>query len=129
MSKSKIMAFANDLTEIKECRKVILYNRIYENIPYFVINVERFVFENETWTLTFFIQENDFQHAIENTTKLNKKVTPESSEIILLIKDWRVKNHLKAEIPSVFVYEAVLDNGITSIEQFNNEGLLCDNKV
>ncbi len=118
MDKSKIIAFANDLTDIKECRKVILYNRIYEDVPYFVINIERFTFEGETWVLTFFIQENDFQGAIKRNAELLNKVTPENRKIILDIKNWRLQNNLKADIPSVYVYEAVLENGVTDIEGF-----------
>lgn len=37
MSIDTVVAFAKDLTSIKECRKVILYNRTYEKVPYFII--------------------------------------------------------------------------------------------
>lgn len=118
LDKTKIMAFANDLTDIKECRKVILYNRLYEDVPYFVINVERFVFENESWTLTFFIQKMDFQGAIPRNEEIKNKITPENREIILELKNWRVRQNLKADVPSVYVYDAVLDNEIKDIESF-----------
>jgi hypothetical protein len=124
LDKSKIMAFANDLTEIQECRKVILYNRLHEEIPYFIINVERFVFENETWTLTFFIQETDFQGAIPRNDEIMNKITPENRKIILELKDWRVKQNLKADIPSVYVYDAVFDNEIKDIESFKKFAIL-----
>jgi len=120
LDKSKIMAFANDLTEIKECRKVILYNRLYEDTPYFIINVERFVFEGETWTLTFFIEEKDFQGAIDRNKEIQSLLTPENRKIILELKNWRVKQNLKAEIPSVFVYDGVFKNGVTNLDSFKN---------
>jgi len=118
LDKAKIMAFADDLTDIPECRKVILYNRLHEKPSYFVINVERFVFEDETWTLTFFIQESDFQNAINKSEEIKSSVTPENRKLILELKDWRVKARLKADIPSVWVYDAVLDKGITDLEMF-----------
>ena len=118
IDKTKIMAFANDLTEIKECRKVILYNRTYEETPYFIINVERFVFEDETWTLTFFIQETDFQGAIQRNSEIASKLNTEYRDTILMLKNWRLNDDLKVDIPSVFVYEAVIDYGIHDLESF-----------
>jgi hypothetical protein len=120
LDKSRVISFANDLVDIKECRKVILYNRIYEKIPYFIINIERFTFMDESWVLTFFIQEEDFQGAIARNNDLLSLITPENREILLELKDWRIKNNLKADISSVMLYDAVLHNGIVDVEQFKN---------
>jgi hypothetical protein len=118
IDKRKIIAFADDLTDIKECRKVILYNRIHETPTYFVVNVERFIFKEETWTLTFFIQEEDFQDAIRRNEDLRKRIDSKARIIILELKDWRIKNNLKADIPSVLLYEAVLDKGVKNVDDF-----------
>lgn len=118
LDKRKIIAFVEILTELKVCRKVCLYNRMYEKLPYFIINVERLNFDGENWVLTFFIQEEDFQETIKRSKELKEKLTPPLREIILKIKEWRLSENLKTKIPSVWVYEAVLHEGIRSIGEF-----------
>ena len=76
------------------------------------------MFEDESWILTFFIQEADFQEALPQTTAIKAKLTPANRKVILMLKEWRINNNLKADIPSPFVYEAVLDKGICDIETF-----------
>jgi hypothetical protein len=120
LDKERIIAFAKDLTEIKEFRKVILYNRTYEPIPYFIINVERLTFLDESWTLTFFIEETDFQNAVELTNMLKTNVNANQRDLILQFKSFRIAHELKSEISSALLYEAVLDRTIDSIGGFKS---------
>lgn len=118
--KNDILHFADQLTEIKECRKVILYNRLYESIPYFVINVERFSYEDETWTITFFIQENDFHGTVATTNKINGYLSSNDRDLLLELKDYRLSHKLKRKVSSALIYEAVIDQGINNIEGFKS---------
>lgn len=118
MNIDTVVAFAEDLTSIKECRKVILYNRTYEEVPYFIINVERFSFEDETWTLTFFIEESDYTNTIQSTRDIMANLTEEKRKIILELKDFRLKNKYKRCIAPVVLYDAVFKGSVADVESF-----------
>ena len=118
--KGLILDFVESLTEIKECRKICLYNRLYEATPCLIINVERFVFEDETWTITFFFEESDFQGSFEMTNRIEEAVANGQRNLILELKDYRLKEGLKRKIPSALLYEAVIDHGIKNTNSFKS---------
>lgn len=117
INKDKITGFVNELLSFKECRKVVVYNQLFDEKPYSIINVERFNFEDEKWILTFFVSNNlnDTPRLVEN---IMSRLKPENREMILKLKEYRQSNNQKRSIPSHLIYEAVLDEGVISIEEF-----------
>jgi len=115
--KSKVTDFVNGLLDYKEFRKVIVYNQLFDEEPYCIVNIERLKFEDENWIVTFYISAN-----LHNTPKLTRqvkeKLDQEKRETILQFKEYRFKNKQKRSIPSHLIYEAVLDGGITTIDDF-----------
>src|SRR5574337_801740 len=55
LNKSAVTDFVNQLLNFKECRKIIVYNQLFDEKPYCIVNIERFNFEDEKWIITFFI--------------------------------------------------------------------------
>lgn len=117
LNKDNITDFVNELLAYKECRKVIVYNQLFDEEAYAIVNVERFNFENEKWILTFFIS-TDLNHTSRLVEKIKAKLNTESRETILRLKEYRQNNNQKRSIPSHLIYEAVLDEGTTSVEEF-----------
>lgn len=117
LNKDNITDFVNGLLAYKECRKVIVYNQLFDEKPYAIVNVERFSFENEKWILTFFIS-TDLNHTSSLVEKIKAKLNTESRETILRLKEYRQNNNQKRSIPTHLIYEAVLDDGTTSVEEF-----------
>lgn len=117
LDKDDISNFVNELLSYKQCRKVIVYNQLFDENPYAIVNIERFNFEDEKWILTFFISSN-----LNDTPRLvgevKSKLNADKRKVILDLKEYRQNNQQKRSIPSHLIYEAVLDSGVKSVDGF-----------
>ena len=117
LDKNNITGFVNELLSYKQCRKVIVYNQLFDEKPYAIVNVERFNFEDEKWILTFFIS-NDASDTLKLVDDVKVKLNANGREMILKLKEYRQNNNQKRSIPSHLIYEAVLDGEVASIDEF-----------
>lgn len=112
-----ILEFVDELFRIKECRKVSLYNQLLSGKPHFIVNIEKFEFENEKWIITFFIS-TSLGDAPEFSNWVKENIDKEKRQVILKLKEHREKNNQKRSIPSHLIYKAVISENISTIPDF-----------
>jgi hypothetical protein len=117
IDRKETLRFVEDLLDIDECKKVILYNHIDSEKPFFIINVEKFEFEGERWIVTFFIS-NNINDTVSFLSWVRKNLTPERRQTILKLKKLREENKQKRSIPSHLIYKAAIEENVTTNEDF-----------
>lgn len=117
IDKRVILKFVEELLEIKECKKVILYNHILDEKACFIVNLEKFDFEGEKWMITFYIA-TDLDNSTTFLTWVKENLTEDKRKTILMFKKYREENKQKKSIPSHLIYKAVIEKNIGTIDEF-----------